>query len=1442
MHNRQDQPATGSVPLAVRWRRIRAAYRFCNLATHHLLGFVLKLALAVYFVFAVLFLFLRYAILPNIDYYKGNIEHLASGMLGNQVSIERIYASWSGLYPNLFLGDVVLRDAQGRQVLRLPSVSATLSWWSVPAADLRFESLEIIRPDLDIRRAPDGKLYVAGILLDTNKSKGEHGKGFDWLLAQREIVIREGRLDWTDSVRGAPELALENVNLLLRNHWRRHQFALTATPPAALGQPIDVRADFAHPLFASSISDVALWKGELFADVSATDLAAGKAYLDYPFQVSQGKGSVRAWLTLDHAKLAGFTADVGLANVTAQLAGDLAPLELARVSGRISAREQFPADVHDGKPTFGLHGHEVALSDFSLQTKDGLALPPTSFSERFVAAKGNAPETTEISAKLIDLQIVADLAGRLPLSPARRQMLADFAPRGKLRDFSAQWQGTYPAISVYRVKGQLEGLSLKAQAARLAQPRTATLAAQAAVPAIPGFENLTGSVDASERGGGFALNSRQLVLQLPSYFNDPALPFEQLNMQARWSFPDQEHFLFQVDAMDFVQDGARGSLAGSHLMPLKAVPGLPLGSVDLAGKLTGFDLKKLDRYLPMKTPPALRAWLTGALEDGMAQDVSFKLRGNLAQFPFRADPAGAKHDKHAQGEFRVAGRIENGKLNYVPGHFAKDGTSPLWPQAERISGSFVFDRARMEIRGDSARTLGVGLSNVKAVVPDLLAPEMMLEIDGSAAGALQEFLRYVGASPVLEWIAHFTDETRASGNAKLGLKLRLPLAHLLDATVQGTLQLANNDITLFNDMPPLQAAVGKIEFYEKGVNLNGVAASFLGGPLTIGGGTQRDNAIQIKLNGNASADGMRKNYPAPMLQRLAGHFSGTARYSGTILVKDRQVQVAVDSSLAGLGLDFPAPLKKAAPEALPLKFILNRQAPTEAGLVREEIKLALGTRMAARYQRQKQGAAPWQLVRGGIGVNNPVPEPDSGLTVNVSLKSLSVDAWSDLGSAIKGGARQGAEQGQARLPGPEPEPSTLSQYLVPDVMAARASELIVGERKLDNVVVGASHQRNVWQASIDSAQASGYVTWNEAASGQGLGKVTARLSSLVIPKSAATGVSKLLEGKSTAPPIPALDIVAERFELFNKPLGRLELAASNVQTAQGREWHINQLSLVNPDGNLKGSGKWVIRDGQSDTSLNFGLDIADAGKLLDRFGFPDTIRNGRGKLSGEIDWKGLPYSLDIPTLSGQIALKVEKGQFLKQDPGAAKLLGVLSLQALPRLLKLDFRDVFSEGLAFDGITANARITRGVARTDNLKMHGVAATVLMDGTADIANESTNLHVVVIPEFNLGTGPLVYALAVNPVIGLGSFLAQLFLRAPMMKALTYQMQITGPWKAPVVTKLGKPKLALPWEVPAAKVANPVANPVATAPPAKPPSNPASNPASNPTPPAPAPQTGK
>mgnify|MGYP006164655657 CR=1 FL=1 len=197
----------------------------------------------------------------------------------------------------------------------------------------------------------------------------------------------------------------------------------------------------------------------------------------------------------------------------------------------------------------------------------------------------------------------------------------------------------------------------------------------------------------------------------------------------------------------------------------------------------------------------------------------------------------------------------------------------------------------------------------------------------------------------------------------------------------------------------------------------------------------------------------------------------------------------------------------------------------------------------------------------------------------------------------------------------------------------------------------------------------------------------------------------------------------------------------------------------------------------------------DAGRLLERLGREGTVRGGQGRLEGNVGWIGSPLGWDVPSLSGDLQLDLQRGQFLKADPGLAKLLGVLSLQALPRRLVLDFRDVFSEGFAFDFVRGDARIDKGVATTNNLQMKGVNAAVLMEGSADIARERQDLKVVVVPEINAGTASLI-ATAINPAIGLGTFLAQFLLREPLQSATTQQFRITGSWADPQVDKVERP----------------------------------------------------
>ena len=1369
--------------LAICWRAGIATYKHINLVTHHLLGALLTLLVVAYFLFCGLFLGLRYVVLPNVGYYKAEVEHIVSKTVGNPITIGAIQASWHGLQPRLVLDNVVVHDKEGQSALTLPQVAATISWRSALVGGVRLASLEINKPDLQVERDAQGNLFVAGILV--NSKQENDGAGAEWLLAQRKIVIRDGQVRWRDELRKAPELILTNIDLVLQNRWRRHQLSARATPPASFAAPLDLRANFVHPVFAEKTADFKRWTGTLYANLHDADVTAWKPYFDYPFEISQGKGAVQAWLDLDHAKVTNFTADLELNDLAMQLRPDLQPLALANVSGRVSAHEEIGPEPQDGTPTFGANGHAVTLTDFSLKTADGLSLPRTSISESYVPAQGKQAEKYSLQAKLLDLQTIASFVQRLPLSAAQIKMIDDFAPRGQLRDFSAQWQGAYPAIAAYSAKGSFEGLTINAQAPRAAQPKTASQPAQAAVPGIPGVDNLTGSINASQDGGSLALKSEKAQLDLPGFFGTPLQVFDKLDMQAHWNF-QQNNVLLQIDSMSFVQDGLIGSLSGSHLLPLQDRHGAALGVIDMTGSISEFDVKKIGNYLPLHTPEHLRDWLVGGLKDGKAKDVTIRLKGDLADFPFRTDPANPKANPKAQGEFSIAGKIENGTLEYDPGHFGQDGKQPLWPLLEKIDGTIALDRTRLQIKAASAQTSGVTVSDVTATIPDLSSHDEMLLIDGSAAGALQNFVQFTKNSPVQHWIGGFTDESQAKGNARLELNLQLPLAHVIDSKVTGVLQFQNNDVILQKAIPPIANATGQLEFNEKGFNLNGIKGNMLGGPAQVSGGTQADHQTLVKVEGSAAIDGLRAMYPAAAMQKLLSHASGSSRYTANIAIRDHHTELVVESSLQGMGLDFPEPLRKSASEAMPLKFEWLGVASDDAAMLRDELKLALGSAIVARYQRQKplnntnspNKAVDWKILRGGIGINAPVPEPDSGVAVNMNAKTLNIDAWNSLTGALN-------DQATAKA-GEESALSGLAQYAEPNLVSVRANQLILLGKTLDNVVLGASYQKNAWQVNVDSRQASGYVTWNASPSGRGLGKVTARLSSLIIPQGGESDVGEVLEGKGSSTQIPGLDIIAEDFQLLGKKLGRLELTANNVRANVGNEWRIHKLSIKNPDAELKADGKWTTVNGDNTTSLTYAMDITDAGKLLDRFGFAHVLRAAKGRMDGEVSWKGLPFTMDIPSLSGQVNLDMASGQFLKVDPGVAKLLGVLSLQSLPRRLTLDFRDIFSEGFAFDSVVGTASIAQGKARTDNFKMRGVSATVLIDGVADIAHETQDLHVAVLPEINAGTAS-VALLAINPVIGIGTFLAQLFLRDPLMRAFTFEYNISGAWTDPVVTKL-------------------------------------------------------
>jgi uncharacterized protein (TIGR02099 family) len=796
-----------------------------------------------------------------------------------------------------------------------------------------------------------------------------------------------------------------------------------------------------------------------------------------------------------------------------------------------------------------------------------------------------------------------------------------------------------------------------------------------------------------------------------------------------------------------------------------------------------------------------------------------RIKGELNRVPF-ADPRGG-------GEFRFAGKVRDATYAFVPPSLAPAEDAP-WPRLTGLSGDLSFERNGMRVAGarsGAAGWPGLRFSAIEARIADFThTPTVVVSFD--AKGPARDMLGVVNTSPLGRLTRQVLAEAEASGDAAARVQLNIPI-HEVDSTrVNGSVSFAGTDLRFSPQAPLLARTRGVLSFTETGFSVNGVQARLYGGDVRIDGGMRarsagaKDTPVVLRAQGTATAEGLRQAGELGTVAALARQASGSAAYAAQLTVGASGVpELAVTSSLQGLALDLPEPFAKPAESAVPLRIetALEPAAPAGAAAaagtgLRERLQLTYGRSAALTFVRALDGAAP-RVLRGsiavGLGAEESAPLPAQGVVANLAFKTLDVEAWERL---LPAQPPRSGERAPAGASSSGASSATPLQDFLPTSFALRAQQLRAGGRHFDQVVVGGMRDGPTWRANVSATQLNGYVEYHQPRASGGA-RLHARLARLVVPREASAEVESLLD-EPAATSLPALDIVAEDFELRGKRLGRLEVEAVNRSGSGSdddvlREWRLNRLALTTPEAVFSASGNWAAVGAQAAgtsrsartpaaprrTAMTFRLDIQDAGALLDRLGMKDVVRRGKGQLAGTVVWKGSPLSPDYPSMSGQLHIDVESGQFLKSDPGLAKLLGVLSLQALPRRLTLDFRDVFSEGFAFDFVRGDATVTEGVARTNNLQMKGVNAAVLIDGQADLARETQNLRVVVVPEINAGTASLVAA-AINPAIGLGTVLAQLFLRQPLIKATTQEFRIDGSWSDPQVRRVetGAPAPAL------------------------------------------------
>lgn len=791
------------------------------------------------------------------------------------------------------------------------------------------------------------------------------------------------------------------------------------------------------------------------------------------------------------------------------------------------------------------------------------------------------------------------------------------------------------------------------------------------------------------------------------------------------------------------------------------------GIADVHGLFHRASVAAIEHYLPRSVNQDAHDWMRRGLLAGTIHDAGFILKGDLDHFPFGDAP-----DK---GDFHVRGAYSGVVIDYAPAR----GKRMAWPRLTGMSGEVSLNRVDLRmVAANAVMTPAEGqapiqLRDLQAQIPNLEGTSV-LTVQGDTQGPAMSYLALLRHSPLGGLLGHALDDARADGAWRVPLRMTIPLAHVDDTLVRGDIRFDGGSVTMLAGLAPFTQVTGALDFAENGVSAAGLTARFMGGPVSFSGGFAPGRR-GLRLSGTMPAKTLADYAGVEGMSRLTGHF---AYHAAMEREKSGRYALLVDSDLKGLAADLPAPLGKKAAQSLPLHV---SWAPYGTAMA---LKAELGDAVSLWLVHRAGEAKP--LFRSGRLVVGRAAGtlPPRGFDIDILQPTVNLDEWrrvyDEFSTPVRGAAMRYAK-------------------LFPDLRQLRIASphVELAGIELDNATISVAPAQagtpGDWRIDLDSTQSAGTILWREASAGQA-GSVVADFQRLALgqadggKKTETSGNAKeddtwTAEGKLD---IPAVSLQVAQFTLYGHPLGKL--AVHGINQARGRMWKLDKLRLSSPAFELDGTGEWTLSGPDRGLALRATAKTSDLGGYLDRIGFKNLMRKGQGTLSGSLRWGNLPWAYDKSDLNGQFDIALRKGSFNYQDSRTARLLKLLSLQSVSRLAKLEWNPgtVLKDGFPYDDVRGAIKMEKGVLKTSNYRVVGPVGTIVLDGSANMNTEKLDLRALVIPNLDVSGAAIAAGIAINPVIGIGAFLAQWLLRAPLAKAMAVEYRIGGSWDDPVITE--------------------------------------------------------
>ena len=852
---------------------------------------------------------------------------------------------------------------------------------------------------------------------------------------------------------------------------------------------------------------------------------------------------------------------------------------------------------------------------------------------------------------------------------------------------------------------------------------------------MPSLHGFGGRIHLQNKSADIQLETPALVLDYPNLFRKP-LPAMKIIGNLKL-LHDEQGFIVSSRDLSIETEHARSRHWFDLKLPIAADPWL-----DAYALCSASDASATPLYLPAgKLSPKALEWLDQAFVSGVAENGEFEFSGQLNQYPFRG----------GEGLFRIEFDTIGNEVSFWP----------PGPNARNVRAHVKFLGPSLSIFVHDLEVLQSIVHDVELQVDDMKSSRM--EVHAYGYGSAEDALNYIKKSKLREKLEPVISQVSMQGNQAIELSMSLPMhkdQELVDFSVNGSLyqgELNFNEWRIF-----LTEFNPKFHLTESLVEVEEVASKFNGQAVLLSADTVTEDGIRVvtnRLKGEVGIGDLAKHWNFPIAKYLQGQSSLQAKLRLALNKTEQQQfnpQLNVIGDLKGTELSMPYPLNKLATKKA--KLIVDSYFNTDE--IDVYMNYADKLQSALRFD-SKAGSQNLSRADFRFYINMPKMPKEDGIWVSGIIPTLNLDGWQALSMVGQGSDGYSDKLREVDL---------------------NVKEIIYLRRKIKNLRLRLDQQPNNWRFLLDSKILSGQILMPK----KGFARRGLALNFDHIDLDA---INKGFAGEGPRPSeLPPFQFSAKKILLNQWDLRDVNILAAPA----GEKLIIHNMRIKDSAVGMQGSGEWSLSNkGQHHTAFKLIFNSENIGLGMTRFGFVEILKGGKGTAAINVEWDDAPANFSLDLLQGDVNLALKKGQILDIDPGGGRILGLLSLQTIPRRLALDFNDLFSKGYRFDKMNGNFTFKEGNAFTKDYYIDGPSGRIDITGRIGLVKRDYYQQIQFRPDLSSSL-PILGAILGGSTGGWAVILADRVARlfgkeADDLAQIRYTL--TGSWDEPIFTPIKK-----------------------------------------------------